>query len=292
MPSSPSAFNLCQHQGNPDDLTADYLRALRQIGIDRLSIGIQSFDDACLKLMNRRHTAEEAEAAVKRAQDAGFDNITIDLIFGVPGYGGESMERSVERALALDVQHISAYLLSIEPRTRFALLRDRGELVETPEEVCEAEFRYLHNRLTKAGFEHYEISNFALPGRRARHNSSYWQGVPYLGVGPAAHSFNGENRQWNISSVEKYLAGEAPEVELLTTTDRINEFLMTRLRTAEGFSLHEFEARFGAEERDRLERDAAAEIGSGALSKEGEWLRIEAEKMLISDRTIAALFHE
>ena len=279
-------------EANPDDLTADYLRALRQIGIDRLSIGIQSFDNACLKLMNRRHTAEEAEAAVKRAQDAGFDNITIDLIFGVPGYGGVSMERSVERALALDVQHISAYLLSIEPRTRFALLRDRGELIETPEEVCEAEFRHLHNRLTEAGFEHYEISNFALPGRRARHNSSYWQGVPYLGVGPAAHSFDGEHRQWNISSVEKYLAGEAPEVELLTTTDRINEFLMTRLRTAEGFSLHEFEARFGAEERARLERDAAVEIDSGALSKRGEWLLIEAEKMLISDRTIAALFHE
>lgn len=279
-------------EANPDDLTTEYLRGLREIGIDRLSIGIQSFDNACLKLMNRRHTAEEADAAVKRAQDAGFDNITIDLIFGVPGYGGASFEGSVERALALGIQHISAYLLSIEPRTRFALLRDRGELIEPSEEVCEAEFLYLHKRLAAAGFEHYEISNFARPGYRARHNSSYWRGVPYLGVGPAAHSFDGKNRQWNIASVEKYLAGAEPEVEQLTETDRINEFLMTRLRTAEGFSLSEFETLFGASERAKLECDAAAEIGSGALSKRGDQLLIEAEKMLISDRTIAALFRE
>ena len=277
-------------EANPDDLTAEYLAGLRSVGIDRLSIGIQSFDDACLQLMNRRHTAAEAEAAVLRAQDAGFDNLTIDLIFGVPGFGGASFERSVERALALNVQHISAYLLSIEPRTRFGLMRDRGELVETPDEVCEAEFRYLHEQLTAAGFEHYEISNFARKGCRARHNSSYWQGVPYLGIGPAAHSFDGESRQWNVASVERYLAGEAPEVEQLSETDRINEFLMTRLRTAEGFSLADFEARFGLLRRRELEREVQRQCAAEVLVCAGDRVRILPDEMLISDRVIAALF--
>lgn len=277
-------------EANPDDLNARYLKSLREIGIDRLSIGVQSFDDDCLRLMNRRHTAEEAEEAVRRAQEAGFENLTIDLIFGVPNFGGEVLEHSIDRALALGVQHISAYLLTIEPRTRFGVLRDRGALREVSDAVCEEEFALTHKRLTEAGFEHYEVSNFALKGYRARHNSRYWDSTPYLGIGAAAHSYDGSTRQWNAASVERYLAGEAPEREVLTTADRINEYLMTRLRTAEGFAWSDFEQRFGAASRQLIESAAAAEISSGGLSAQENGVRISPKKMLVSDRIIAALF--
>lgn len=279
-------------EANPDDLNEHYLKALRKIGIDRLSIGIQSFDDGCLRLMNRRHTADEAEAAVKRAQDAGFENLTIDLIFGVPNYGGNSLERSIDRALALNVQHISAYLLTVEPRTRFGVMRDRGELQEVSDAVCEEEFALIHNRLTEAGMEHYELSNFARKGYRARHNSHYWDATPYLGIGPAAHSFDGRTRQWNAASVERYLAGEAPEREELTSTDRINEYLMTRLRTIEGFAWSDFEARFGAEVCRQIASDVARETAAGELVERDGRVSIPPQRMLVSDRIIASLFVE
>lgn len=279
-------------EANPDDLNEHYLKALRSIGIDRLSIGVQSFDDGCLRLMNRRHTADEAEAAVKRAQDAGFENLTIDLIFGVPNYGGPSLERSIDRALALNVQHISAYLLTVEPRTRFGVMRDRGELQEVSDAVCEEEFALIHNRLTKAGMEHYELSNFARKGFRARHNSHYWDATPYLGIGPAAHSFDGRTRQWNAASIERYLAGEAPEGEELTTTDRINEYLMTRLRTIEGFAWSDLEARFGAAVCRQIASDVARGTAAGELVERDGRVSIPPQRMLVSDRIIASLFVE
>lgn len=279
-------------EANPDDLNPAYLNALREIGIDRLSIGIQSFDDDCLRLMNRRHTAEQAIRVVKEAQAAGFDNLTIDLIFGVPNFGREVLQRNIETALSLGVQHISAYLLSIEPRTRFGVMAAKGELHETPDTQCEEEFMLLHEQLTHAGFDHYEISNFALPGRRARHNANYWQGVPYLGVGPAAHGFDGHTRRWNVASVERYLAGESAEEEVLTPTDRINEYIMTRLRTAEGFSRLDFGHRFGTEALQHLEEDARQEIARGRLILHDERLCIPPEKMLVSDSIIASLFAE
>ncbi len=279
-------------EANPDDLSEKYLNELRSIGIDRLSIGIQSFDDACLRWMNRRHTAEEAETAVRRAQDAGFENLTIDLIFGVPGFGGDSLNRSIDRALALGVQHLSAYLLTIEPRTRFGVLRDKGELEEVSDEVCEVEFALIHKRLTEAGFEHYEISNFAREGFRARHNSSYWDATPYLGIGPAAHSFDGSSRQWNAASVDRYLAGESPEREVLSRTERINEYLMTRLRTVEGVSMADFALLFGEEERHNLLRRARTEMAVERLNEQDGRLKIPAERMLVADGVIASLFTE
>lgn len=279
-------------EANPDDLNTEYLNALRALGIDRLSIGIQSFDDDCLHLMNRRHTARQAIDAVRAAQQAGFDNLTIDLIFGVSGFDKEVLQRNIDQALALGVQHISAYLLSIEPRTRFGVMAQKGELHEVAEERCEEEFALLHDSLTAAGYEHYEISNFALPGYRARHNANYWQGVPYLGIGPAAHSFDGISRRWNPASVERYLAGEEAEQEELTTRDRINEYLMTRLRTSEGFSLRDFEARFGVEARFRLESDARQEIVHERLLLRDERLAIPPQKQLVSDDIISSLFAE
>lgn len=276
-------------EANPDDLTADYLAALRRIGIDRLSIGIQSFDDACLRFMNRRHTAAEAEDAVRRARAAGFDNLTVDLIFGVPGFGGASFERSLDRLLALDVPHVSAYLLTVEPRTRFGVLAARGELQEVPDTRCEEEYFRIHERLTAAGYCHYEVSNYAREGFRARHNSRYWDGTPYLGIGPAAHSYDGASRQWNVASVERYLGGEAPERELLTDEDRRLEYLLTRLRTAEGFATADFGARFGAVRRERLLEAARPELAAGRLELCEGRLRIPPRRMLVSDAVIAAL---
>ena len=276
-------------EANPDDLTADYLRGLRQLGIDRLSIGIQSFDDDCLRLMNRRHTAAEAEAAVERARDAGFENLTVDLIFGVPGFGEASLERSVERLLRLDVPHVSAYLLTVEPRTRFGVLAARGQLREVSEAVCEAEYALICRRLSEAGYEHYEVSNYARPGFRARHNSRYWDGTPYLGIGPAAHSYDGESRQWNVASVERYLQGEPREGERLTDEDRRLEYLLTRLRTIEGFAAADYAARFGAECLERLGRRAERLVENGLLERAGGRLRIPAARLLVSDAVIAAL---
>ncbi|MDO4757849.1 MAG: radical SAM family heme chaperone HemW [Rikenellaceae bacterium] len=277
-------------EANPDDLTGDYLKALRRIGINRLSMGIQSFDDDCLKLMNRRHTAQEAEEAVKRAQDAGFENLTIDLMFGLPGFGEKVLERSLERALKLGVQHISAYLLTIEERTRFGAMVEKGAMKPISDEEAEAEYLLVHKRLTEAGFEHYEVSNYALKGYRARHNSRYWDSTPYLGIGPAAHSFDGKSRSWNVSSVTNYLAGAAPETEILTAEEQREEFLMTRLRTSEGFSLSEYEARFGATATALLLREVELLRKEGLLSPEKEQVQIPQERLLLSDRVIGALF--
>ena len=180
-------------EANPDDLTPAYLAALRRAGVNRLSVGIQSFDDACLKLMNRRHNAAQAVEAVRSAQREGYENITVDLIFGVPGFGNDTLRRSLDSALALGVQHISAYHLTVEPGTAFGRRAARGQFAPVDEATSETEYALVHETLTGAGFEHYEVSNFALPGFRARHNAAYWHGVKYLGIGPAAHSFDGRH---------------------------------------------------------------------------------------------------
>ena len=277
-------------EANPDDLTTQYLNSLLKLGINRLSIGVQSFDNDCLRLMNRRHTAEEAVAAIKRAQEAGFENLTIDLIFGVPGFGGEKLAHTIDTALSLGVQHISAYLLTIEERTRFGRMVEKGELKEVSDEVAEAEYLLMHNRLTASGMEHYEVSNYALPLYRARHNSHYWDSTPYLGIGPAAHSYDGLSRQWNVSSVQRYLAGEEPEQELLGETELYEEYLMTRLRTAEGFSAEEFQIRFGEERLHTLRLNAEPMIREGLLEHLDGHFRIPADRLLLSDRVIGSLF--
>ena len=277
-------------EANPDDLTPAYLAALRRAGVDRLSVGIQSFDDACLKLMNRRHNAAQAVQAVRSAQREGYENITVDLIFGVPGFGGDALRRSLDGALALGVQHISAYHLTVEPGTAFGRRAARGQFAPVDEATSEAEYALVHETLTGAGFEHYEVSNFALPGFRARHNASYWHGAKYLGIGPAAHSFDGRERHWNVSSVEDYLAGAAAETETLTDRDRFNEYVMTRLRTAEGIGLAEAEALFGPERTARMQRGAAPWIRAGALVVSGGRMAVPAARMLVSDAVIEALF--
>ena len=285
-----SALEEITLEANPDDLTAEYLRDLRAVGINRLSMGIQSFDDGCLRLMNRRHNAAQAIHAVEQAQRVGFDNISTDLIFGVPGYGGEKLAHSILTMLSLGVQHISAYHLTIEPNTSFGRQMARGTFHPVEEQTSEEEFLAVHTALTDAGYEHYEISNFALPGHRARHNASYWHGVPYLGIGPAAHSFDGEERHWNISSVEEYLRGATPEAEHLTPRDHYNEYLMTRLRTIEGIDLNEIEARFGEEQLQHLMHNLRHTMLAHRLTITDHHIALRPEHFLVSDLVIKDLF--
>lgn len=277
-------------EANPDDLDGAYLDALRRAGIDRLSIGIQSLDDACLRSMNRRHTAAQAVDAVKRARAAGFGNLTVDLIFGVPGFGGDSLQRSLDAIIALEPEHVSAYHLTVEPGTAFGRRAARGDFAPVDEETSQAEFLTVHRVLTQAGYEHYEVSNFALPGRRARHNAAYWHGEKYLGMGPAAHSYDGRERHWNAASIERYIAGRPPEHEVLSDRDRYNEYLMTRLRTAEGIDLGELECRFGAASAERTLREAERFVAAGTLVATEKRLAIPAEQWLVSDAVIGALF--
>lgn len=277
-------------EANPDDITAEYVSALRRTSINRVSLGVQSFDDGELKMMNRRHSAQEAVEAVMRLQDAGVDNITIDLIFGVDGYGEDVLERSIEKALSLGVQHISAYHLTIEPDTAFGRRLSRGEMREVAEEQSELEFTLMHNRLTSAGYEHYEVSNYALPGYRAKHNSSYWRGVEYLGIGAGAHSFNGDVRHYVEQSIEEYIAGREYVVEHLTEKDHLNEYLMTSLRCAEGMDLEYISSRFGVAQSRRIEAQLQCWQQAGDVVFRGTRAAIPAEKFLISDAVIESLF--
>lgn len=229
-------------EANPDDLTQEYLDAIAKTDINRLSIGIQSFDDESLRLLNRRHSAAEAIEAVGRARTAGFKNITIDLMFGIAPMSRNALIYSINQAIALDVEHISAYHLTIEQGT--ALHRMGMEAVD--EQRSEDEFNLVHTMLTEAGYEHYEVSNFAKKGFRARHNSGYWNGTRYLGIGPSAHSYNGEQRFWADADLASYIAnGVTLTQESLSTEEKYNEYVMTRLRRSDGIELTELKNIFG-----------------------------------------------
>ena len=271
---------------NPDDITAEYVVELRKTSVNRISMGIQSLDNDCLRFMGRRHLAEKAVEAVKMLQQAGYDNISVDLIFGVEGFGSEVLAKTIEGFVAMGVQHISAYHLTIEENTRFGRLLARGEMREVEEEHSEAEFLQVHNALTASGFEHYEVSNYALKGFRSKHNSSYWHGVEYLGIGPGAHSFNGEVRRWCEQPIEEYIGGVEYGSERLSQCEKLNEYLMTSLRCVEGLSLSKVERDFGVKERERVEKESSKESLKHLLIKEGDALRIAPENMLLSDFVI------
>ena len=253
-------------EGNPDDLTPDFLRQIHSLGINRLSMGVQSFDDARLHFIHRRHSAEQAERAVRDAADAGFDNISIDLMFGFPGQTLAEWRDDVDKALRLPVQHLSAYSLMYDDGTILADMLERGEIEEIDDELSLEMYRYLVGKVKQTGFEHYEISNFALPGFRSRHNSSYWHGVPYLGVGAGAHSYDGVSRQYNVESLNGYLSGAKPEKEKLSDDERYNEFVFTGLRTCDGLCLDELEASFGERYRDYCLQNARKHLDAGRLA--------------------------
>lgn len=277
-------------EANPDDLTEEYVAELRKTSVNRLSLGIQSFDNRVLEFMNRRHTAEEAEEAVRRLRRAGYDNLSVDVIFGVAGFG-DTLTETLRRAIALDVEHISAYHLTVEERTRLGLLVKRGEYMPIVDEESEREFLAVHTSLEDAGYEHYEVSNFAKRGRRAEHNSAYWTGVEYLGIGPGAHSFTGDERRWCVSTAKQYSEGVITfENEQLSERDRLNEYVMTSLRRVEGIDLDYVEQRFGCGERRRIERAAKEWVASGVVRAEASTLAISVKHFLVSDAVIETLF--
>jgi oxygen-independent coproporphyrinogen-3 oxidase len=229
-------------EANPDDLDKAKLQALRQTPVNRFSIGIQSFFDDDLQWMNRVHHSAEAEASVKRAQDAGFENITVDLIYGYPLLNGQKWKYNLNKVFELDVPHVSAYSMTVEPKTALASFISRKLQPPMNEQQSAAQFTSLTEAMSLQGFEHYEISNFCKPGHYSRHNSNYWKGVKYLGIGPSAHSYNNDTRQWNITNNSKYIQSIQnnvipAETETLTEADRLNEYIMTSLRTMWGLDL-------------------------------------------------------
>ena len=298
---------------NPEDVTNRYCETLAQYGVNRLSLGIQSFFDTHLRLMNRRHNAAQGIKAVEAARTAGYKNISIDLIFGFPGLSPSQWKYNIEQALALRPEHISAYQLGIEVGTPFYRMMQQGRLQPVSQEEAASQYALLRQRLPAAGWEHYEISNFARKGFRSRHNSAYWQGVPYLGLGPSAHSYNGVARHANVRHLGRYLKAidaaqalspptwgqsgicliEAP----MTHKKRYNEFIMTRLRTAEGFTEHSLIAfmtpwctpRFIKKMERHLIEAATPLLQKGWLVRKGESIRIPPQKWFVSDGIIVAL---
>jgi len=237
-------------EANPDDITTERLKAWKAIGINRLSIGIQSFREEDLLWMNRAHNAVQAKECIRLAQQEGIDNITIDLIYGVPNLSDEQWMENIHTALSLNIPHLSCYALTVEPKTALdkMIKQQKKEPVDTDKQA--AQFIILMNELKEAGFQHYEISNFAKPGFRSKHNSSYWQGKPYIGIGPSAHSYNGLARQWNIANNALYIQSIhqntiPSEEELLSADQRYNEFVMISLRTIEGLNLNTLRTLFG-----------------------------------------------
>ena len=243
-------------EANPDDLSKEMLNTLKQAGVNRLSIGVQSFFDDDLQWMNRVHRAFEAEACVKRAQDIGLDNITIDLIYGYPLLSDDKWILNLKTAFELDVPHISSYSMTVEPLTALDAFIKNKKQRPMDDEQSARQFVFLMDAMQSQGFEHYEISNFCKPGHYSLHNSNYWKGVPYLGIGPSAHSYNGSSRQWNVANNAKYIAALQndtlpAEIELLTETDRLNEYIMISLRTMWGLDLQKLN-RIAASSGDQL----------------------------------------
>lgn len=252
-------------EANPDDINRESLKAWRKLGINRLSIGLQSFNDDELTWMNRAHSAAESLSSVKMAQEQGFDNITIDLIYGSKFQTLRSWEDTLHRAIALNTQHISAYNLTIENKTVLGVNYKKGKEPAVNDELSGAQFALMTDVLGKAGFMHYEISNFAKQGFFAKHNSNYWLQKHYLGIGPAAHSFNGNSRQWNINNNNHYIKALGQdtsffEKEELSLNERYNEYVLTRLRTIWGCDLHDIENLFGEELLSHFKKVAAQEI--------------------------------
>ncbi len=284
-------------EANPDDLTEPYLAALRAEGVNRLSLGVQSFRDEDLRWMHRRHDAASARKAVHMARAAGFDNLTLDLIYGLPSMTLAQWDANLQEALDLGIEHLSAYHLTLEPGTVFGRQAARGQLRPADERAGREQFEWLHRRMTEAGFEHYEISNFARPGRRAVHNSSYWFGEPYLGVGPSAHSYDGKRlRRWNCADLRRYLT-EMPhqppyETETLSDTDLYNEYLMTRLRTDRGVDLQELSATFGPERAQYFLERADKFLAGGLMIRHQRHYRLPAEAFFVSDGIISDLFSD
>jgi oxygen-independent coproporphyrinogen III oxidase len=284
-------------ESNPDDMHPDRLQVWKDMGINRLSIGIQSFFTEDLIWMNRAHDARQALQAVEQARKTGFDNFSLDLIYGLPGLTDEKWEKNLRAAISSGAPHISCYALTVEPKTAlFKMIRMKKAADIQPEKQV-SQFLSGIDILEEAGYEHYEISSFSKPGNRSRHNSSYWHAAKYLGLGPSAHSFDGRSRQWNISNNALYIksvkAGELSfSYEVLQNLDMLNEYIMTSLRTREGLDLQYVSDRFGKEKGTGLEKNAAKYIGLNQMESNRRKLVLTKTGKLFADGITAALFFD
>jgi oxygen-independent coproporphyrinogen-3 oxidase len=281
-------------EANPDDITTDKLKAWKDIGINRLSIGIQSFFEEELKWMNRAHNAQQAIGNLQLARKE-FENITIDLIYGSPLLTDEMWKQNVDRAVEFEIPHLSCYALTVEEKTPLYKLINTQKTADVDNEKQARQFLLLMQWLREKGYEHYEVSNFAKPGFRSRHNSSYWKGEKYLGLGPSAHSYNGTERRWNVANNNLYLKGvnqNAPnrENEILTSTQKLNEFIMISLRTKEGMDLNRVEKEFGLKEKHRIRSEIEKFKDNNLICINNSFIQLTDEGMLRADGIASELF--
>jgi oxygen-independent coproporphyrinogen-3 oxidase len=284
-------------EANPDDISGEKLRSWRELGLNRLSIGIQSFFEEDLRWMNRAHDAQQARSCIEMAQAEGFENISIDLIYGAPTLTDQNWMRNLRTAVEYNIPHLSCYALTVEPGTALDIMTRRKKVPEIASEDQARQFHLMTDLLQSAGYDHYEISNFALPGKRSRHNSAYWSGETYIGLGPSAHSFNGCSRQWNVSNNASYIDAlredRIPfEVEVLTEVQRFNEYVMTSIRTMEGTDLRRVAERFGNTMRARLSEKLLAFHSKGWVHVIKDAIILTEEGKLFADGIAAELFEE
>lgn len=282
-------------EANPDDLSEEKINELANSKINRLSIGVQSFFEEDLKLMNRAHNAEEALNSIKLARSK-FDNISVDLIYGIPGMSNERWQKNIQILLDLDIPHISSYSLTVEPNTALQKFIEKGKIKPVDDAAAAQHFETLRTVLKNAGFEHYEFSNYGKPGYFSQNNTAYWLGKPYLGIGPSAHSYDGNSRKWNIANNTLYIKAiersELPlEVEELSITDRYNEYIMTRLRTYFGVDLVEVESEFGKEYLEYLKEQSVVLFEKELLRIENDVMHITEKGTFLSDGIAADLFY-
>lgn len=284
-------------EANPDDLTPEKLLELNKAGVNRLSIGIQSFRQEDLQFLSRTHTSGQVSACITDAQQAGFHNLSIDLIYGIPTLTEDGWKENLDRAFSFGIPHISTYSLTVEEKTPLAFMIRKGTTKPVDENLSISHYHILENRMKVQGYEHYEVSNFCLPGVYSRHNTAYWQGKHYLGVGPSAHSYNGISRQWNVANLGRYIAtaetGDVEsESEILSPVTQLNEYLMTSLRTIWGCDLKTFREKFGNENAETLLLNALPYIESKQMLYSDGKLILTPEGRLFTDGIAADLFFE
>lgn len=282
-------------EANPDDLTYENSKNLFDAGINRLSIGLQSFSDDELRFMNRAHNAAESKSAIENVRRAGFNNLSIDLIYGIPGSPHNQWEKNLETAFGLEVDHLSCYALTVEPKTALADLIRKKKIPAPDDEKTIVDFELLMEQTSRNGYEHYEISNFARNGKYSRHNTSYWQNKYYLGVGPSAHSYNGASRQWNVSNNQAYIRSlydnEIPyEIEILSEENKLHEYVLTSLRTMWGLDLSFVQKNFGTSKRYELEMQINSFVSDGLMIQTENKYILTKQGKIIADRISSELF--
>ncbi|HCE58342.1 MAG TPA: coproporphyrinogen III oxidase [Prolixibacteraceae bacterium] len=281
-------------EANPDDLTTSYLQQVYNAGVRRLSIGIQSFQDELLKKMNRRHDSGQAVEAIENAVSTGFNDISVDFIYGLPGLTNRQWKADLQKVFSLPVTHLSAYHLTYHEGTPFNTWLKKGTLKQLTETESISQFETLVEMARENGFEHYEISNFARNGMYSKHNTSYWTGKKYLGLGPSAHSFNGVSRRWNVSHAEKYIKATTlneafSEEEILTDANRYNEYVLTRIRTMWGVSVSEIQNQYGEEKAVYFQENIKKYLRSGLAVQTGETFTLTPKGWFVSDEISTSL---